>query len=68
MTSLSSKTPAEIVRNASLNQHVFFEIEIDGKTEGVIVFELFYDIVPITCKSRKRFFVRFIFFKKNVSI
>ena len=48
---MTSKT--SIVRNPALNQFVFFEIEIDGKVEGVILFELFYDVAPKTCENFK---------------
>lgn len=33
------------------NPQVFFDVEIGGKPEGKIVFELYKDVVPITTEN-----------------
>ena len=42
-----------LLKRSMSNQRprVFFDIEIDEKPEGRIIFELFNDIVPITCEN-----------------
>ncbi|KAL6617034.1 cyclophilin-like domain-containing protein [Neocallimastix sp. 'constans'] len=40
-----------MVKETKINPRCFFDISIDGKSEGRIVFELFADVTPKTCEN-----------------
>jgi len=40
-----------MVKETKINPRCFFDITIDGKEEGRIIFELFADVTPKTCEN-----------------
>jgi len=38
-------------KETKINPRCFFDITIDGKEEGRIIFELFADVTPKTCEN-----------------